>query len=89
MRQRARYTYLLIPFILLMVCLFLFSAVKLLESALLPKIDVGEQVKSRTIVRDGISYYPRQDIKVILLIGTDTNGSVQSSGSYNKELWYC
>lgn len=85
MKHSSKHAYLLIPVILLMVALFLFSGVKLLESVLLPKVDVQEQFVTRTIVRDGVSYYPRQDINVILLIGTDTDGKIQSSGSYNNK----
>ncbi len=85
MNHRSKAAYLLIPLILSMVALFLLSAVKILESALLPKVNVSEQVTSRTIVRDGISYYPRQDIQVILLTGVDTDGKIESSGSYNNK----
>lgn len=85
MKHSSKHAYLLIPVILLMVALFLFSGVKLLESVLLPKVDVQEQFVTRTIVREGISYYPRLDISVVLLIGTDIDGKVQSSGSYNNK----
>ncbi len=85
MKHRGKYGYLLIPVILLMVALFLFSGVKLLESVLLPKVEVQEQFITRTIERDGIFYYPRQDIQVILLTGTDIDGKLQTSGSYNNK----
>lgn len=85
MKRRSKYVYLLIPAILLMVALFILSAVKLLESLLIPKVEVMEQTKSKMIVRDGISYYPRQDMNVVLLIGTDIDGKIQSSGSYNNK----
>ena len=85
MKHRSKMVYLLIPLILTMVALFLLSAVKILESLLLPKIDVPDQMVTRTIVRDGISYYPRQDIQVILLTGTDADGKLEASGSYNNK----
>ena len=85
MKHRSKMVYLLIPLILTMVALFLLSAVKILESLLLPKIDVPDQMVTRTIVRDGISYYPRQDITVILFVGTDEDGPVLDSGSYNNK----
>lgn len=85
MKYRSTGMFMLIIAILLMVALFLFSCVKLLESTLLPKVDVQEQFQTRTIVRDGVSYYPRQDINVVLLIGTDTDGKIQDSGSYNNK----
>lgn len=85
MKHRSKLGYLLIPAILLLVALFLFSGVKLMESVLLPEMDVEPQFLSRIIVRDGVSYYPRQDINVVLLIGTDVDGKIQSSGSYNNK----
>ncbi len=85
MHHRSKAAYLLIPLILAMVALFLLSVVKILETALLPKVNVPEQTFTRTIVRDGISYYPRQDIHVVLLTGTDGDGELQSSGSYNNK----
>ena len=85
MKHRSKMVYLLIPLILTMVALFLLSAVKILESILLPKIEVPDQMVTRTIVRDGISYYPRQDIQVILLTGTDVDGKIEASGSYNNK----
>lgn len=85
MKGRSKYAFLLIPAILLMVALFLLSAVKLLESIMIPKVEVQENTKTKTIVRDGLSYYPRQDMNVILLIGTDIDGKIHSSGSYNNK----
>lgn len=85
MKRRSKFSYLMIPAILFLVALFLLSGVKLLEALWIPRGEVQEQVKTKTIVRDGISYYPRQDINVILLIGTDVEGKIQSSGSYNNK----
>lgn len=39
---------------------------------------------SRVIERDGVEYYPRQDITTFLLIGLDRVGPVQESNSYNN-----
>ena len=39
---------------------------------------------SKTIVKDGVSYFPRQDITVVLVAGIDQYGKVQPSGSYNN-----
>ena len=38
----------------------------------------------KTVVRDGVSYYPRQDITTIMLLGIDETGPVMSSGSYRN-----
>ncbi len=85
MDRTSKLKYLLIPLILLMVALFLFSGVKLLESVLVPDNDAQVEFQTRTIVRDGVSYYPRHDIEVILLVGTDADGKIESSGSYNNK----
>lgn len=85
MKHRSKTAYLLLPVILLLVALFLLSAVKILESSLLPRVEVPENATTRMIVRDGRSYYPRQDIQVVLLVGVDEEGKPQSSGSYNNK----
>lgn len=43
-----------------------------------------EQAQSKTIVRDGVEYFPRQDITVMLVMGIDQFGPVQDSGSYRN-----
>lgn len=40
-------------------------------------------IQSKTIVRDGVSYFPRQDITVLMLLGIDQVGPVQAS-EYNS-----
>ncbi len=85
MKHRSRTVYLLIPLILVMVALFLLGGVKLLESLLLPRVNVPSQTVTRRIERDGTIYYPRQDIRVILLTGTDTGGKPEHSGSDNNK----
>ncbi len=73
---------LLAIFALLVVMLY--SVVRILEG-LLDKDDAAEpMVSSRTIVRDGVEYYPRQDIVTILLAGIDETGPVKDSGTYNN-----
>ncbi len=76
---------LLVIAILLLVLLFLYSGLQILESTVLRK-DSGteQQTPDKTIIRDGVEYFPRQDVTVILLSGVDQMGPVQSSGSYNN-----
>lgn len=38
----------------------------------------------KTITRDGVDYYPRQDITTVMLLGIDAPGTVKSSGSYRN-----
>ena len=80
--QRAVYTCV----ILILLVVIGYSGLQLLESAVL-RPDRGEEpaAPSKTVVRDGVSYYPRQDITVIMLLGIDESGPVQASGSYNNK----
>lgn len=39
----------------------------------------------KTIVKDGVSYFPRQDITVMLIIGVDRLGPAESSGYYRND----
>lgn len=42
-------------------------------------------VPSKTIIRDGAEYFPRQDITVVMVLGIDKYGEVQSSGYYQND----
>lgn len=76
---------LIIIAILILVLVLIYSGLQILESTvLLPKVDVPEESTGKTIHRDDIAYYPRQDITVILLAGVDTTGPMVDSGSYNN-----
>lgn len=47
--------------------------------------DQGDSAGSgKTILRDGIEYFPRQDITTIMLAGIDQDGPVKDSQSYNN-----
>lgn len=61
---------------LVLVLVILYSGLQVLESTVFynePEESVGE---TRWIVRDGVSYYPRQDIVTMLLMGIDREGAV-------------
>ena len=76
---------LLICVILILVLVMLYSGLRILESTVL--YDGQEQetpVASKTIERDGIAYYPRQDIQVMMVLGIDQYGPVTPSESYNN-----
>ena len=71
--------------ILLLIIVFIYSGLQVLESTVFNRQEVQEQpVKSRTILRDGVEYYPRQDMTVLMLAGTDEEGPIEDSGSYNN-----
>ena len=71
--------------ILLLVLVLLYSGLRILESTVLHHGTGGERpTTGKTIVRDGVEYFPRQDMTVILLAGIDEEGPVTDSGSYNN-----
>ncbi len=63
----------------------IFSGLRLLESTVYSEQpeDVTEW-KFRTVTVDGIDYYPRQDITVVMTLGIDETGPVQPSNSYRN-----
>lgn len=66
--------------LLLFVAIFAFSGIMLVEQIRQPDLAEGEPIERKTIVRDGVEYFPRQDLDVFLVIGTDVEGPVKASG---------
>lgn len=71
--------------ILILVLVMVFSGLQILESTVLFDGIATEEAESKTIIRDGIAYYPRQDLTVVMVLGIDQFGPVQDSGSYNNQ----
>ena len=72
--------------ILILVLVVLYSGLRILESTVLRSGDnAPDSYQSRTIVRDGVEYYPRQDITVVMVLGIDESGPVVSSESYMNQ----
>lgn len=71
--------------ILILVLVILFSGLRILESTVFFKGQGQEEVPvSKTITRNGVDYFPRQDITTVLVMGIDETGPVTDSGSYNN-----
>jgi len=71
--------------VLILVLVILISGLRILESTVFLKGQIeGGQTSSKTIERNGVAYYPRQDITVMLIMGIDEYGPVKDSGSYNN-----
>lgn len=71
--------------VLILVFVMLYSGLQIVKSAVLQT--GGEPVDAtsrKTVVYEGVSYYPRQDITVVMLLGIDEEGPVKESGSYNN-----
>lgn len=84
-KQKRRGNPVLLVIILLLVLVFLYSGLRFLESTVFYKDQPQEQpTQSRTIIRDGVEYFPRQDMTVLMLAGIDEEGPVEDSHSYNN-----
>ena len=70
--------------ILILVFLVLFSGLRILESTVFHNQDDAMVSSSKTTIVNGVEYFPRQDITVIMVLGIDQYGPVESSGSYNN-----
>ncbi|MBQ6832163.1 MAG: LCP family protein [Oscillospiraceae bacterium] len=70
--------------ILILVLVMIFSGLRILESTVFHKPEQVDTYVSRTVTRDGVDYYPRQDMKVMMVLGIDEFGPVKDSGSYNN-----
>jgi len=61
---------------LILVLVILYSGLRILESTVFYKPDEEQPGDSKWIYRDGVGYYPRQDITVVLLMGIDRMGTI-------------
>ena len=73
----------LVMFVLVLVMIY--SGLQILESTVFYDEDrTTENTTSKTITRDGIDYFPRQDITVVMVLGIDQSGPVESSNYYRN-----
>jgi len=70
--------------VLILVLVVIFSGLQILESTVFHYGQEGGTTPSKTITRDGVDYFPRQDITVFLVMGIDEEGPVTDSGSYRN-----
>ena len=70
--------------ILILVLVFIISGLQFLESTVFHPTGTTLGNDTKTIVRDGVEYFPRQDITVIMVAGIDEYGQVSASDSYNN-----
>ena len=71
--------------ILILVLVMLYSGLQILESTVLYRGQGTENTYvSKTITRDGVDYFPRQDITTVLVMGIDQYGPVEDSGAYSN-----
>ena len=71
--------------LLALIVVILYSGLHILESTVLQKAEEPAQVGStKTITRDGIDYFPRQDVTIMMVLGIDQFGPVESSHYYRN-----
>lgn len=74
--------------ILILSLVMIYSGLQILESTVFSfgkTNTAAETGKRKTITVDGVDYYPRQDITVIMVLGIDQDGPVAASDSYNND----
>lgn len=71
--------------LLFLVFVMLYSGLRIMESTVFHSEETAAGTGStKTITRNGIDYYPRQDINVMLVLGIDQSGPVKSSNYYRN-----
>lgn len=87
MKKKSPFKRVLISFLLLaLVIVILYSGLQILASTVLQSpVSTDGQISKKTIVRDGVEYFPRQDITVLMVLGIDQYGAVQSSNYYRNK----
>ena len=70
--------------ILILVLVMIYSGLRILESTVFYTEPEETIAPTKTITRDGVDYFPRQDVTLLLVMGIDEEGSVKDSGSYRN-----
>lgn len=82
-KPRRRAAYLCVMLILVLAVMI--GGLWILESTVFRSgTETEDAFVSKTVVRDGVAYYPRQDITVVMALGIDERGPVKSSNSYRN-----
>lgn len=77
---------LLLGILLVLVLVILYSGLRILESTVLHSGEsAGTAHASKTITRDGVDYFPRQDVTAVMVLGIDQYGPVESSNYYRNK----
>ena len=87
MKKKTSFMSVLLRIILLiLVIVILYSGLQILASTVLQsQTSTQGQATKKTIIRDGVEYFPRQDITVMMVLGIDQEGPVQSSNYYRNK----
>lgn len=69
---------------LILVLGIVYSGLQILELTVFYGQEREFEVKTKTITRDGVKYYPRQDIDVLLMMGVNRPGYVEAKYPHNE-----
>lgn len=84
-RKQKRQKELFGAILIILMIVFVYSGVQILGSTVFFTQETQTTYRtSKTITRDGVEYFPRQDMTVLMVMGIDQEGKVQNSGSYNN-----
>ena len=83
-KRKTRSRFVVVALILILVLVMIYSGLRILESTVFYREQAQEPVHTKTITRNGMDYFPRQDITVLLVMGIDEEGPVKDSGSYRN-----
>lgn len=64
--------------VLILVLVMLYSGLRILESTVFYN-QQEQEAESKSIIRDGVRYFPRQDITVVMVLGIERTGLVEQS----------
>ena len=81
MNRKGKMKVIFIVAILILVLVILYSGLRILESTVFSYEREDEAIESKWITRNGVRYYPRQDITVILLLGIEREGIITGEQS--------
>ena len=85
-KQRSKKGFGYICILLILLLVMIYSGLRILESTVLfADSEVEDNTPKKTITRDGADYFPRQDITVMMVLGIDQYGPVESSNYYRNE----
>ena len=72
--------------LLFLVIVIIYSGLRILESTILYSPESSaEAIAAKTITRNGVEYFPRQDITVVMVLGIDQYGEVKSSNYHRNK----
>lgn len=85
-KKKSFMKFLLRSILLVLVLVILYSGLRILESTVLhSEGSTAGQTGTKTIIRDGVEYFPRQDVTVMMVLGIDKYGPVKSSNYYRND----